>query len=168
MSGRFSFAGARITKRSYVMICILNISLPIVRYNVTGVETFAKEMGDKGLGKPKVSLHFELSSSGISRLIKAEASVEETVVVQEAVEVDEDEEDLNRNETADADSTKSGEEETMETASESVVDAANTTEATDANATEGKKGVKKKKTKLVDKVGYMNNYFLGVHTMITD
>merc|ERR1712232_434199 len=42
----------------------------IVRYSVTGVSEFAKEMEEKGLGKPKVSLQFELSTSGITFLIK--------------------------------------------------------------------------------------------------
>jgi hypoxia up-regulated 1 len=63
----------------------------IVRYNISGVADFAKEMEEKGLGKPKVSLQFELSASGITSLIKAEAAVEETYTVEEEVEVDDDE-----------------------------------------------------------------------------
>jgi len=58
------------------------------RYNVTGVADFAKEMEEKGLGKPKVSLQFELSSSGITKLVKAEAVVEEIITVEEEVEVE--------------------------------------------------------------------------------
>jgi len=65
----------------------------IVRYNVTGVAKFASEMAEKGLNKPKVSLQFELSSSGITKLIKAEAAVEEIVMVTEEIEVDDDEEE---------------------------------------------------------------------------
>lgn len=62
----------------------------IEKYNITGVEKFAKEMEAKGLGKPKVSLQFELSSSGIINLSKAEAAVEETYIVTEEVEVDDE------------------------------------------------------------------------------
>ncbi len=48
-------------------------------------------MAAKGLGKPKVSLQFELSQSGITRLVKAEAAIEETVIIQEEVVVKDDE-----------------------------------------------------------------------------
>merc|ERR1712174_112946 len=65
----------------------------IERYNITGVATFALEMAAKNLTKPKVNLQFELSSSGITRLIKAEATCEEMVMVDEQVEVDDDEEE---------------------------------------------------------------------------
>ena len=65
------------------------------RFNITGVEEFATEMLEKGLGKPKVTLQFELSSSGIVSLIKAEAAVEETYTVEEEVEVDDDEAEAN-------------------------------------------------------------------------
>lgn len=60
----------------------------IEKYNITGVESFTKEMEDKGLGKPKISLQFELTSSGIVTLAKAEAAVEETYMVTEEVEVE--------------------------------------------------------------------------------
>merc|ERR1712038_865633 len=69
----------------------------IETYNVRGVAEFAKEMTDKGLGKPKVALQFELSTSGLVDLVKAEATVEETYMVDEEVEVDDEEEE---NETA--------------------------------------------------------------------
>ena len=62
----------------------------LARYRISGVDDFAKEMEEKGLGKPKVSLQFELSSSGIAALVKAEAAVEETYTVEEEVEVDDD------------------------------------------------------------------------------
>merc|ERR1711862_282485 len=65
----------------------------IERYNITGVATFAQEMAAKNLSKPKVNLQFELSSSGITKLIKAEATCEEMVMVDEQVEVDDDEEE---------------------------------------------------------------------------
>merc|ERR1712166_872105 len=56
------------------------------RYKVSGVSAFAKEMEEKGLGKPKVSLQFELSQSGTTALIKAEAAVEGTYTVEVEVE----------------------------------------------------------------------------------
>lgn len=67
------------------------------RYEISGVRKFAADMEAKGLGKPKVSLQFELDSSGITSIVKAEAVVEEMVMVQEdvweTVEVEEEEED---------------------------------------------------------------------------
>lgn len=70
------------------------------RYRVSGVSTFAKEMEEKGLGKPKVSLQFELSRSGIAALIKAEAAVEETYTVEVEVEIEDDKkEEVSTNET---------------------------------------------------------------------
>merc|ERR1712154_644166 len=53
------------------------------KFNITGIVAFAKEMEEKGLSKPKISLQFELSSSGIVKLIKAEGAVEETYTVTE-------------------------------------------------------------------------------------
>lgn len=61
-----------------------------MRYNITGIEDFSNEMQEKKLGKPKISLQFQLSESGISEMIKAEAAVEETYTVEEEVEVDDD------------------------------------------------------------------------------
>ena len=66
--------------------------LHLERYNITGVAEFAAEMKAKDLGIPKVSLQFELSNSGITRLVKAEAAVEEIYTVTEEEEVDDDEE----------------------------------------------------------------------------
>mmetsp|Transcript_4232 Transcript_4232/g.6592 ORF Transcript_4232/g.6592 Transcript_4232/m.6592 type:complete len:913 (+) Transcript_4232:132-2870(+) len=66
---------------------------PLERYKITGVSDFAAEMKEKGLGAPKVSLQFELSNSGITRLVKAEAAVEEVYTVMEDEEVDDDEEE---------------------------------------------------------------------------
>jgi len=65
--------------------------LSLARYNITGLEKFAKEMEEKGLNKPKVSLQYELSSSGLTELVKAEATVEEIVTVEEDVLVDDNE-----------------------------------------------------------------------------
>ena len=67
----------------------------MARYNITGIAAFAAEMKDKGLGVPKVSLQFELSNSGITQLVKAEAAVEETYMGEEVIEVDDDSEDVN-------------------------------------------------------------------------
>lgn len=66
-------------------------ALAIERYNVTGVAKFAQDMEKKGLGKPKVSLQFDLSTSGLAMLVKAEAAVEEIYTVEEDVEVEDEE-----------------------------------------------------------------------------
>jgi hypoxia up-regulated 1 len=125
------------------------------RYKVRGISDFAKEMEEKGLGKPKVSLQFELSQSGITSLVKAEAAVEETYTVEVEVEV-EDEEDLKSNETDDADD--SAKRRTAETTDKSTeknetgeehATAENGTMA--KNATEEEKPPKKK-TKMTEKV----------------
>jgi len=141
--------------------------LAIERYNITGVEAFAKEMEEKGLGKPKVSLQFELSSSGITQLIKAEAAVEETYTVEEEVEIEEEEEE----EAKEVDETKDeaaaateGEEKKEEAAAEeekkdeetkaddTATDGEATKEGDDKEkANETKPEPKKKKTKMVEK-----------------
>jgi hypoxia up-regulated 1 len=120
------------------------------RYKITGISEFAKEMEEKGLGKPKVSLQFELSSSGITALVKAEAAVEETYTVTEEVEVKDDAEGEKSNET---DAT----EESTERKTEETTDEASASEAKDdVEKTEGEaaadKEEPKKKTKLVEKV----------------
>jgi hypoxia up-regulated 1 len=84
-------------------------SSELQRYKIKGVADFAKDMEEKGLGKPKVTLQFELSQSGISELVKAEAAVEETYTVEEEVEIDEEEE------PADANATENVERKTQET-----------------------------------------------------
>jgi len=84
----------------------------IERYNVTGIVAFAEEMKKKELGKPKVSLQFDLSTSGLVMLVKAEAAVEElyTVEEDEEVEIEDDEEEAAADEDeAAADEEKSGE-----------------------------------------------------------
>lgn len=88
------------------------------RYNISGVEEFAKEMIEKGLGKPKVSLQFELSSSGIVSLLKAEAAVEETYTVEEEVEVDDEEGEGEGEEPKEGDEKKEAEEEEKKEAEE--------------------------------------------------
>jgi len=94
--------------------------LALERHDITGVVEFASEMKEKGLGSPKVSLQFELSNSGITRLVKAEAAVEEIYTVMEDQEVDDDE-----TEAADA---------TEDTTADATEDAAE--DATKADATE--------------------------------
>lgn len=75
----------------------------IEKLNITGIEAFAKEMEQKGLTKPKISLQFELSSSGIVSLVKAEGVVEEkfTVTEEEEVEIEDDEEEASKEEAKD-------------------------------------------------------------------
>lgn len=146
--------------------------LAIERYNVTGIEAFAKEMEEKKLGKPKVSLQFELTHSGITRLVKAEASVEELYTVEEEVEVDD--EDGENNTTAeaggkDADEAKVEEAgdrklEDEEAASDSAAsDNETSTNETASAAVEGndtkpeKLPKKKKKTILQEKVSFQSS-----------
>lgn len=61
----------------------------VERYNVSGVSSFARDMIAKNLTatKPKVSLQFELGTSGVAGLVRAEASMEETYMVEEEIEV---------------------------------------------------------------------------------
>ena len=149
--------------------------LSIERYNVTGVAEFAKEMAEKDLAKPKVSLQFELSTSGIASLIKAEAIVEENVTVTEEIEVEiEDEDDEKDAEETDGAEEGEAEDETAdEKAEEKEDDEAKTAddkaeeeeddkaEADDKaeddrdNASKGKEKKKKKKktkTETVEKI----------------
>jgi len=94
----------------------------IEKYNITGVAEFAKEMADKGLATPKVSLQFELSTSGLVQLVKAEAVVEETYTVMEDVEVDDEdaveEEVVKTEETKDAETTEEKAEDASEATEE--------------------------------------------------
>jgi hypoxia up-regulated 1 len=115
----------------------------IEKYNITGVEKFAKEMEAKGLGKPKVSLQFELSSSGIITLSKAEAAVEETYTITEEVEVDDEE--------SSTDESKEGEK--SDAKSEEKKDADVPDEKTD-DTEEKKEEHQKKKTISVEKVSF--------------
>jgi hypoxia up-regulated 1 len=127
--------------------------LSLVRYNITGVVDFAKEMEEKGLGKPKVSLQFELSASGITSLIKAEAAVEETYTVQEEVEVDDDDAASNSTNATDA---KNETKEEAENATNTTINATDTkteNKTNGSNATKTEKDKKKPKKKmLIEKV----------------
>jgi hypoxia up-regulated 1 len=119
-------------------------NLALDRYNITGVSEFAKEMEDKNLTKPKVSLHFELGTSGIATLVRADASVEETYTVEEEILVEDDEASSNASaevEASNATSTGTPSEDTNATASESNSTAS--PNATTPNATTTKKAKKK-------------------------
>merc|ERR1712038_2252116 len=145
-------------------------SASIQKYNVTGIVAFAKEMEEKGLSKPKISLQFELSSSGIVKLIKAEGAVDETYTVKEEVEVDDEEdEEAEGEESKDAGAEKKEEDATdaKEEAGEAATEEkkkedtageaekegekAEATEATEADEKkeEAEKKVKKKKKKKI-------------------
>jgi hypoxia up-regulated 1 len=155
--------------------------LSIEQYDVAGVAEFAAEMKEKGLeGMPKVSLQFEMSTSGLTQLIKAEAVMEEIVLVEEEVEVDDDEEGENatdaagekgedakseesKEEEAKKDETKKSEDETKSEDEAKPEDAAegegeskteeSSDEKKDGDAKEEKKEEpKKKKTKKIQKV----------------
>ncbi len=127
----------------------IGTGLSIEQYDVSGIAEFAKEMADKELGTPKVSLQFELDGSGITKLIKAEAVVEEIVMVEEEVEVEDDEEKKEdaAEEKKDDDADKEAETETKEDDKE-----------------EEKKEEKKKKTKTVQKVRVLTMLALCVHS----
>jgi hypoxia up-regulated 1 len=108
------------------------------RYKVSGVSAFAKEMEEKGLGKPKVSLQFELSQSGTTALIKAEAAVEETYTVEVEVEIDDDDEEetvASSNETSSSEDDK--ESKTGETSSSSEGESSETTTEEKSSPSEG-------------------------------
>ena len=111
------------------------------RYKISGVAAFAKEMEEKGLGKPKVSLQFELSNSGTTSLVKAEAVVEEIYTVEVEVEVEDDEESEASSEDADA----SGSDDKADAESQNDT-------AKEESSTGEKEEPKKKKTKMVEKV----------------
>lgn len=131
----------------------------IEKYSVTGIADFAKEMAEKKLAAPKVSLQFELSTSGLVKLVKAEATVVETYTVTEEVEVDDEEateegeekkEEEAKSEEAKTEEAKTGEAKTEETTTEET----KTDEKPAEEASEDKKEEekpKKKKTISVEK-----------------
>jgi hypoxia up-regulated 1 len=132
-------------------------NLALDRYNITGVAEFAKEMEEKNLTKPKVSLQFELGTSGITTLVRAEASVEEAYTVEEEIEVEDDEAVGNTSDETGASnstSTSKPSEVANTTADQSntTADESNTTTLLDANSTNATKAKKPKKTILVPKV----------------
>mmetsp|Transcript_30409 Transcript_30409/g.63681 ORF Transcript_30409/g.63681 Transcript_30409/m.63681 type:complete len:960 (-) Transcript_30409:54-2933(-) len=133
--------------------------LGIAQYDVTGIAEFSKEMEEKELGVPKVSLQFEMSSSGLTSLIKAEAVVEEIVIVDEEVEIEDDEAEEgeakeestdDKKEEGDAAEEKKEEEKSEEENKESEEKKEAEDTAADAEG-EKKEEEKKKKTKIVQK-----------------
>ena len=122
--------------------------LSIEKYNVTGIAAFAKEMEEKNLSKPKVSLQFELSNSGLAKLVKAEAVVEETYTVMEEVEVDDEEEEEKKEATEEK---KEATEEKKEATEGEEKDEATGGES-DSNETKTETKGKKKKKISVEKV----------------
>jgi hypoxia up-regulated 1 len=105
----------------------------IEKYTVKGVVEFAKEMADKGLGAPKVSLQFELTTSGLVQLVKAEAAVEETYTVTEEIEVDDEDA------TEESDEKKDDEEKTEETKDEEAPKEGDATEEDTKKPEDGEK-----------------------------
>lgn len=127
------------------------------RFDITGVQEFAKEMEEKGLGKPKVSLQFELSGSGVTSLLKAEASVEETYTVEEEVEVDDEEAASNATDDASAKEDDKKKEESKEETKEDDKksdDSETTKNETDTNKKDKKEEKKPKKKIKVEKVRF--------------
>jgi hypoxia up-regulated 1 len=129
----------------------------IEKYNITGVETFAKEMEEKGLGKPKLSLQFELSTSGIIKLSKAEAAVEETYTVTEEVEVDDEE--------SSTDGSKEDKEKSGATPEEKSDETAPDETSAETNKEEPKKkktiSVEKEKKRVHKRALTINSYHVG-------
>ena len=103
-------------------------------------------MKAKNLGLPKISLQFELSTSGITRLVKAEAAVEEIVIVQEEEQVDGDDENTTEP-IVDAAETNP-----KDTADGEAGNSDKTKDSKDDKKSEKDDKKKKKKTVLVDKV----------------
>lgn len=65
-------------------------SIHLGKYSLTGVEKFAKDMADKNLGEPKVTISFEVDSNGIVQIAKAEATLEEEYEVEVEVKKKDD------------------------------------------------------------------------------
>lgn len=130
----------------------IGTGLSIEQYDVSGIAEFAKEMADKELSTPKVSLQFELDGSGITKLIKAEAVVEEIVMVEEEIEVEDDEEKK--------------EDAAEEKAEEKKDDDADKEAETETKEDDKKEENKKKKTKTVQKVRLLTMLALCVHSFL--
>lgn len=129
------------------------------RYKIKGVAEFAKEMEEKGLGKPKVSLQFELSQSGTTSLIKAEATVEETYNVEVEVDVDDDEEaKSNETDAADEATERKTEEKEDEKVDETTKEDETTDNETKAENSTAEEEKPKKKTKMIEKVRAIEFY----------
>merc|ERR1712146_877880 len=87
-------------------------SVPVITtFNVTGIGKFAKELEQKGLGKPKVQLTFKLDEFGMVVLSKAEALFKEELPPEPEPEPEPESEQMEE-ETESKDSIKNKEEET--------------------------------------------------------
>lgn len=106
----------------------------LARYKISGVSAMVKELSHLD-SKPKVSLQFELTSSGLMELVKAEAVMEEIVIVQEEVEVDD--EDDNAEESDESKEEVADEE-------EAPVEEEKSSNSSEASKTETKEKKKKK------------------------
>ena len=138
-------------------------------------------MEKKGLGKPKVSLQFELHHNGIAQLVKAEAAVEETYTVQVEVEVEDETIDADKK-PEDADETNKTEDKTAKSEGDDKKEETESKEEKDddkedkkENKEEDKKKdkkeeKKKKKTKMVEKVRLLVlkdlNIGIRIHTQM--
>mmetsp|Transcript_27165 Transcript_27165/g.63593 ORF Transcript_27165/g.63593 Transcript_27165/m.63593 type:complete len:931 (-) Transcript_27165:351-3143(-) len=121
------------------------------RYKITGVGDFAKEMEEKGLGKPKVSLQFELSSSGITSLVKAEAAVEEKYTVEVEVEIDDDEESSPPSDEKEEESTSKGKDDKGSDDATKKGESESKNDTVSEESSKEKNDEAKKKTKMVEK-----------------
>jgi len=125
----------------------LGTGLSIGQYDISGIAEFAAEMKEKDLGTPKVSLQFELDTSGLSKLIKAEAVVEEIVMVDEEVEIEDDEEEA----VAEGDEKKDDKAEEKKDEAKEDDAAADAVEEGEAKDEEKKEGDDTKKEEKVEK-----------------
>lgn len=140
--------------------------LGIERYNITGITVFADEMQQKNLGKPKISLQFELSGSGLTQLVKAEAVVEETITVQEEVEVDDDEEEVTISEedtSSEVDASTTTEDKKEDVTEKDTVNETETEEHKNETKSKKKKKimVEKEQKKLHKRPLIVKSYFVG-------
>jgi len=82
---------------------------PIANYEVTGIQAFADELAEKGLGAPKVVLHFVQDASGLTVLSRAEATLEEEILVVPEEKEEEEGEEEEKGEEAEAAAAAEGE-----------------------------------------------------------
>ena len=129
----------------------------IAVYNITGIESFAKESESKGLGTPKVHLSFILDGNGIVSLTKAEVTVElpsepedeidVNVTYSNTVDANKTEEvELNRNQNI-TDSNN----DTVESSSSNTNTESTSNDSKDSKSKKEKKKDKKKKDNMLRK-----------------
>ena len=119
-------------------------------------------MEEKKLEKPKVSLQFQLTESGLTKLVKAEATVEELFTVEEEVEVDDEDPDnaTNVTESGEASAMNNGDSEPEEIETDADANATGSNSSSfDVNETPMRSEFspsKKKKTIKEEKVSLAN------------